>query len=324
MAEDLDNPADFDRGVAPFQLMARLKAAHDALGPHSSLDGVLVGTRAADPALKAVRHPHDAQFVIYSVPDDIAVAYDCESRMTVGGAKPARRAYGTYSGVTFNVVDRHDYPVKLLWARDNGYWKIVSWEVGANVPITTTTDAPPGPEIVRGRADPTLVDAARGFLTSWLVQKDADAAFTYLSPDSYACYDLNRAPDAAASTSPADAGVRLREALASSSQRLGVIRDLGAVLSSIEPAHPAIRVLDHPDEHVFSLSSVPDALADAFECGAQANGAVPPDPMPLNYGQGFGMTTRFVTKGGDTPVLRLLWRKESGAWRITAYDIVTP
>jgi hypothetical protein len=27
------------------------------------------------------------------------------------------------------------------------------------------------------------------------------------------------------------------------------------------------------------------------------------------------MTLRFNTKSGDAPVLRVLWRKENGAWR---------
>ena len=36
------------------------------------------------------------------------------------------------------------------------------------------------------------------------------------------------------------------------------------------------------------------------------------------------MNVRFKTPGGEAPVLRLLWRKESGAWRITSYDVETP
>jgi hypothetical protein len=36
------------------------------------------------------------------------------------------------------------------------------------------------------------------------------------------------------------------------------------------------------------------------------------------------MTFRFGTQGGDAPVLRLLWRKEDGNWRITSYDVEVP
>ena len=87
LSQDSDNPADFDRGMAPFQLMVNLKSANDALGPHTSLDRLTVGTRLTLPGLRAVKQPYHAQFVIYSVPDDVATALDCESRLTL--ANPA-------------------------------------------------------------------------------------------------------------------------------------------------------------------------------------------------------------------------------------------
>ena len=46
--------------------------------------------------------------------------------------------------------------------------------------------------------------------------------------------------------------------------------------------------------------------------------------MPLDYGNAFGMTMRFKTRGGDAPVLRLLWRREDGSWRITSDDVELP
>jgi len=65
-------------------------------------------------------------------------------------------------------------------------------------------------------------------------------------------------------------------------------------------------------------------LGDAVECDARARGAGPPDPVPLEYGQALGMTFRFRTQAGDAPVLRLLWRKEGDAWRVTSYDVELP
>ena len=69
-------------------------------------------------------------------------------------------------------------------------------------------------------------------------------------------------------------------------------------------------MIDQPYSGTFSLNGFPNALSDAVECDARARGAVPPDPLPLEYGEAYGMTFRFRTKGGDAPVLRLLWRKE--------------
>ena len=74
----------------------------------------------------------------------------------------------------------------------------------------------------------------------------------------------------------------------------------------------------------FTLASVPNALADAQECAARASGGPMPDPLPLEYGNGFGMMVRFKTRNGDAPVLRLLWRNENGAWKITSYIVELP
>ena len=166
--------------------------------------------------------------------------------------------------------------------------------------------------------------AAKSFLDTWLIRKDYDAAFRSLSTKSYACYDLTRGPEAPASTSLDDAGRRIRASLERIGQWVGKTRHLETIIEPAEPRHSAIRVMDHPYSRTFSLTSFPTALGDAVECDARARGAVPPDPLPLEYGEAFGMTLRFRTQDGDAPVLRLLWRKEENAWRVTSYDVEVP
>ena len=124
-----------------------------------------------------------------------------------------------------------------------------------------------------------------------------------------------------ASTSLDDAGRKIRASLERIGQWVGTRRNLEAIVEAAEPLHPSIRVMDQPYSRIFSLTSFPAALGDAVECEARARGAVPPDPLPLEYGQAFGMTFRFRTQGGDAPVLRLLWRKEDNTWRVTSYDV---
>jgi hypothetical protein len=36
------------------------------------------------------------------------------------------------------------------------------------------------------------------------------------------------------------------------------------------------------------------------------------------------LTIRFKTRGGNAPILRTLWRKENGAWRIAVFDVESP
>jgi hypothetical protein len=73
-----------------------------------------------------------------------------------------------------------------------------------------------------------------------------------------------------------------------------------------------------------SASNSANAIGDVAECDARARGAAPPDPLPLEYGEAFGMIVRFQTKGGEAPVLRLLWRKEDGVGRIRSYGVEMP
>ena len=324
LAQDSDDPSTFDRGLAPFQLMVNLKSAYDSLGPHRALDGLVVGTRLVRPAVRVVSQPHHAQFVLYSVPDDVAASLDCASQLTLADPANVRRSYGNYFGATFYIAGRRDTPVALLWAREDGYWKIASWKVGSDDATTPPPEPVAETKAARISADPTLVSAASGFLESWLVRKDYDAAFAYLSPKSYECYDLERNPESPAATSSEDAERRLRAALGAVGKAIGDSRSLDALLTGVEPFLPGIRVMNHPFAGVFTLTSLPNALADARECTARARESTVPDPLPLEYGEGFGMNVRFKTRSGEAAVLRGLWRKESANWRITSFDIEQP
>jgi hypothetical protein len=325
LAQDAPDPSAFDRGLAPVQILVNLKAAHDALGRRDSMTGLAVGVPLPIPGLRAVRQPHQAQFVLYDVPADMAARFDCASRLTPGAPMKQPRAYGQHFGASFRIAGAaNDTPVALLWAKEEGYWKIVSWHVAPKPDETPVPPVPPGSKVVRIEADLTLVRAANTFVDTWLIRKDYDAAFQFLSANSYACYDLVRGPDAPASTSLDDAGRKLRASVERIGQWVGTGRNLEAIVEAAEPLHPSIRVMDQPYSHLFSLTSFPAALGDAVECQARARGAVPPDPVTLEYGQAFGMTFRFRTQAGDAPVLRLLWRKEGDAWRVTSYDVELP
>jgi len=325
LAQDMPDPSAFDRGLAPVQIMVNLKAAHDALGKHDSLEGVALGVPLPIPGLRAVSQPHQAQFALYDIPDDLADRFDCASRLTPGAPTKRPRAYGQHFGSTFRIAGaRNDTSIALLWAKEDGYWKIVSWYVAPKPDETPVAPAPPEPTVVRIKADPVLVQAAQDFVDTWLIRKNYDAAFGYLSTRSYACYDVVRGPDAPPSTSADDAGRKIRAGLERIGQWVGTQRNLDAILEAAEPLHAAIRLMDQPYSHLFSLTSFPTALGDAVECDARARGAVPPDPLPLEYGEAFGMTFRFRTQSGDAPILRLLWRKEATTWRVTSYDVELP
>ncbi len=327
LAEDSDEPSTFDRGMAPFVLAHRLKAAHDAVGHHNSLDGLTVGVRLTTPGLRPVNQPHHARFVIYQVPDDVAATFECENQTSPGGPQRASRQYGNYAGATFYVKGpQSPTSVALLWGRDGGYWRIVSWQSEPEGHDDSMPDAAPPAVDAPSRiaADASFVQAAHGFLDSWLVRKDYDAAFSYLSPKAYACYDLVRPPDQPAATSLEDAGRKIRAALERSGSEIGQVGSLDDVILASEPVHPAVRVMEHRYSRTFTLASVPNALADAADCAARSRNEQFTGQEPLEYGRGFGLSMRMRTRAGDPPVLRMLWARENGAWRITAYDVEIP
>ncbi len=333
LAQEADEPAAFDRGMAPFQILTRLKAAKDAIGPRPSLEGVIAGVRVTNPEFKVVVQPHHAEFVLYSVPDDVAATYDCASRQAGGRTSRPPRVYGNYYGSLFYVPSRdgalagNGQTVALLWAQQNGYWKIVSWHVE---PEQDDTPPPPAPAAmatpVRMKAEPELVQSARRFLESWLIRREYHAAFTYLSPESYACYNQSRGANEPAAASPEEAGRAIRAALERTGQVAAGARRLDTLIEAVDPVHARIRLVDHADARVFSLFGLPDAFAEIESCATRdlVQRLTPPTSAAGDYGKAFGQALRFRTRSGETPVLRLLWLKAGGVWRIAAYDVVTP
>ena len=51
--------------------------------------------------------------------------------------------------------------------------------------------------------------------------------------------------------------------------------------------------MNHSFARVFTLTSIPNALADTSECAARARGSAVLEPSPLEYGAGFGMNVHF-------------------------------
>jgi hypothetical protein len=154
---------------------------------------------------------------------------------------------------------------------------------------TPAPEATPAVNVARIPADTSFAGAARGFLESWLIRKEYDRAFGYLSRRSYACYDLVRGPEQPPATSLDDAGQRIRAGLERTGNQVGKARNLETLIEATEPFHPTIRVMDHRDSRAFALSSPPNVFAEAADCAARAQGERFTGEIPLEYGAVFGM-----------------------------------
>ena len=320
-----DDQGGADPAMAPFVLRRMLRRSHDAAGHHDSLAGLTVGVRLTNPALRLVTQPSRENFVLYAVPDDVAASLRCNPRMQPSDAKLPSRQYGNYFGATFYVSSSNgnETPMLLLWGKEDNYWKVVAWKSDPAGDESTATFEPPAVSIARENAPDDIASTARAFLDAWLIKRDAEAAFAFLAPPAYACYDLNRRRRGEAPT-PADESARRTKAALADAITTMPRRPLERLIGPAEPVHPLIRALDHRDSKIYSLTSVPDAMADAADCAAILKGAtLPADAAPV-YGTAVGLSFHFKNAAGETPVLQTLWRRQGGAWRLTAYRVDMP
>jgi hypothetical protein len=319
-----------DRGMAPFMLMMGMQKVKEAVGPKNRLEDITLGVRLTNASFKLVRQDHHAQFVLYSVPDDVAAAFDCSSRSTIPNSKSRQgRDYGNYFGATFYIMGPQGkgQTVALLWGKEGGYWKIVSYEVEpeeeSKAPDLRTTAAEEAPR-VRVEGDESFKRTSRDFLRQLFIEKDYDAAFRHLSPKSYSCYNVMRGPDRPEARSPEEAARFIREGLGNLGSLTGDRSSLDEILQGVEPVSPTVRIVTHPEEDAFTMVSFPNPVAKWADCATRARGEAFPDDIPLEYGDTYGIFFRLRTEAGETPVLKTLWVKEAGAWKITAYDVELP
>jgi hypothetical protein len=326
-----EDPSEYDRGMAPFRIMMGMRNVKERVGNRASLEGLTVGVRVYRPGVKVVQQPHHAQFVLYALPDRMARDISCTDPSSLA-LKPVKAPSGEfgnyYAGAFYIAADGTDGPkgatVALLWAKEDGFWKVIAYEVEPEGEPEVAAPAVAAEEITRVPADETLARRAEQLLTAWLVDRDYDKAFSYLSPRCYACYNLFRAADRPEAKSTEEAGQRLREGMERVGETLGRHESLANVLEPVEPVNAAVRVLTHPNDDVYTLVSFPDAVIEFADCANRSSGVVIPRELPRVYGKAFGTYFRLRLAGGEAPVLRFLWTREGGDWMVTAYDIELP
>jgi hypothetical protein len=282
--------------------------------------------------LKVVQQPHHAQFVLYSVPDDIVNTFDCEARTRLASetSPPARRRYGDYFGSVFHITGPQGPggTVALIWAKESGYWKIISYETEPGVEDETpdlrqAVDSPE-PEKAVEAAEASFAKASRDFLYQWFIEKNYDATFQFFSPRCYSCYNLFRQEGRPEAHSSEEAARYLRQGLERLGELIGEWKSLDTLLMKVDPIHPLLRILSHPEDDLYALIEAPDLVGEWADCERRATGEPFPEEILPEYGKYYGQNFQFRTEGGETPVFRLLWTKEGGDWKIVAYDVAVP
>jgi hypothetical protein len=106
---------------------------------------------------------------------------------------------------------------------------------------------------------------------------------------------------------------------------IGRKSDVAEAIRSITPAHPALKLITHRQEQAYTLVSVSDEMARAFECRSQVQGMKVSQKVGGSavYGNYYGAIFELNIRG-EPAALRLLWGKEKGQWKIIAYSIDVP
>ena len=161
-----------------------------------------------------------------------------------------------------------------------------------------------------GAAPERVEDAVQEFFTDWLIRRQYDQALDVLSPQAYACLDLDgNAGSEPLSTDQARA--ELRELMEYTSEELGTRASLTDVIVAVQPRDPSRTVLSHAFSREFTLTRVNDRDARQYRCGQSAAQTVQPDYH--------GVMFSFRREYGGT--MSLLWNREGQRWRLVSYRL---
>ena len=86
------------------------------------------------PGFKLVSHSGEDAYTVVAVPDDLAETLMCQKESRQHPYQPAESAtptYGKYYGTLFAVrtPGEHNASLAFLWSKDDGQWKIISYEI---------------------------------------------------------------------------------------------------------------------------------------------------------------------------------------------------
>jgi hypothetical protein len=329
-----DDQKPINPGLVPHYIAIRMKKANNSIGKPASLAEVAESVPPDDPALKPMNQPHSAEFSLFETPDDIALNFDCADRNGAQNAaetaKPERK-YGKYFGASLRLkaADAKGATLLVVWEKESGYWKIVSWEVESDKVEHKKTPslvaAGSDVKLERVTGDPAMIAAAQGFLDDWFVKQNFEEAAGYLSEQCYPCVNLNADEGKEKVRNWAEGRRRIIDGMKNFSNTIGRKNDVTEAMTSVAPSHPILKLVSHPKEQAYTMVSVPDEIASAFECQSRAPGAKMPKELggPPVYGNYYGAIFELKVQG--TPAaLRLLWGKEQDQWRVIAYSVEVP
>ena len=332
----------FDYGLARYVLIRSMEEDSLELGRVERLENILTGVRLDRPGIKVVGHPHHAQFVLYGATKDAAAQFECANRMKIGPMPEPRRVRRDapledfdyfVSAFLVELPERGGYTLGLLWFKEKGFWRIISYvvEPHGKAEEEPTLDIRPTDEpseMLRVAGDPELIEAVNAFVEAWLVEKSIDRAMDYIAPSALPCINLALGADEAPIESPAEQKERFRSGLEQTAEHLGTVSRLEDVIAGVDLWVPDVREVIHELEDAYSLFSIPDSRGEAARCERPVDRAATSpasEPQaPASYGRFFASAFNIQTVAGETATLLLGWTRQEEDWRIYSIRVLMP
>ncbi len=113
-------------------LREALGETYEVLDRATTLSTLIEAVKPWNPDLKLIPHPYDSDFDLFEVSDSLGDSFLCRNRLEKRPQQQtAQRKFGTYYGTTFHLrlPEADEGALALLWKRENGQWRIVSFEL---------------------------------------------------------------------------------------------------------------------------------------------------------------------------------------------------
>ena len=322
-------------GMMKAQLMVRLAAFNNKVGKPAKVEEVIENVKPWNPRLKPVKNRYESEFLLFAVPNDIAAAVDCAEQNAVEPApakKESSKKYGDYFGSAFRLKagDSKGSAVYFLWNKEGNYWKIVVIKMADEadpkmVATAVTPTLPKVPPMPRVTGDPKLIQAVQQFLSAWFLKQEYETALSFLSPKSYVCLDSSGDP-AKKGLGPEQARRAILEGLEKGAQAIGKKANLEDAIQAVPAQHELLKTVTHKYENAYSLTSLPDGMAEDRMCSSadrgKGKGTELDDPRNKIYGHYFVSSFELKVSGGVPAALHCLWGLEDGSWKILAWKVV--
>ena len=330
-----------DAGMANFSLMMGLKQANQRIGKVTQLSNAIEGVQLTGPRGKIIPQPNESEFVLYDVREDLAEQMKCLNRIDPSNmnAKAATsKAFGKYVGSVFKfkLTGQATETVAVLWAKENGYWKIISYDLEPEyekyrVPDTTSAAAAAAaaavPALSYVAGDKDLTTNADDFFNKWFVQGKSAEAFQHLSASAYSCVNLYREDNTAAAATAAEQGKLIQAGMQKVASNAGPVKKLEEAILAPTVSNPDVKLVKHSRSKAFVMASVPDHMAAAAGCQERKPGEDLYFKEPGTgkvYGNYYATGFRLAKTVGDPSVLWTVWKKDAGEWKIVSYFLMTP